>query len=106
MDATDIEGKEINTNLYGKSDTVPFRSIELLFLPCYTYKHNSINKNRMEIPCHAKRHDSRKTLRRKFKQSIAYLTMPDLTLIINSARVDIRKFGKESIVRESVVVNK
>jgi len=103
LDKLDWNGE--NLKLYGKNDVMKHLRIDLNLMACDAKQITEENKHNHQHECLVDLNSSA-ALEEKRQETIKYLTNPHITMIYNTERINIKKFGEETISRESVTVNR
>jgi len=104
LNEVDTDGRPINKKLYGSSDAQPNRNLAIVFAPCVPQQLTSNNKKYEKTECMANYTDSQ-SMKEREQKSKSYLTHPNLVMVFNKEFIDITKFGHDSIVKTSEVMN-
>jgi len=102
VDPIDKNGNSLKRILFGREGSV-YRESDISFIPCIPKQLTEENKHLVDKECIADYNDP-KSLEAKFQESKAYLGRPAINLLTNSGRMDLTKFGEESIVKYSSMI--
>jgi hypothetical protein len=99
----DWNGKPLE--LYGETDVVAHRRIDINYLPCEPKQITEANKHLQKTECLVDLKD-KKALKRRLKKTKKYLRQPHMVVITNTERIDVTKYDEKIIIKESIVLHK
>jgi hypothetical protein len=104
MDSVDSKGLAVNKAIFGPDDGRDHRRIDLLYQPCdpVTYTPDTILE---KSQCFVKNRNDKVEMAAKLKATKKWIGVPDFTMVYNNMRLDLKKFGTNSIRKESRVMN-
>ena len=97
----DKDGKKFPRTVFGTSGTEA-RTLDIMLITCLPKQLTQYNKHLVDKECIVDYKDP-KSLERKLKESKDYLGRPQIKSFSNSQRLDLKKFGKNSVVNETVL---
>jgi hypothetical protein len=104
MDAIDNKGVPVDKAIFGPDDGRDHKRIDLLYLPCdpVTWGPEVILE---KDQCFVKDRKDKEEMAAKIKATKEWIGVPDYTMVYNNMRLDLKKFGDDSIRKESRVMN-
>ena len=99
-----MKGKPFNKRLFGTAG-VNQRSLELNLIPCIPKQITDQNRHLINKECLADYNDPA-SMRRKFLASKKYLGRPAIKVVTNTQRLDLKKYGEETIVKELKIMDR
>jgi len=105
MDSVDSKGEPVNKAIFGPDDGRDHRRIDLLYLPCdpITFEKDKVLDAGQ---CFVKNREDKAEMKQKLQETRDWIGVPDYTMVFNNMRLDLKKFGDESIRKESRVMNR
>ena len=101
MNEADVKGQPVNKKLFGESEYVANRFIEIMFKPCVPVA----RKFRNETGCVMKNPSDKKELARRLKKTKTWLGEPELMIIYNEAKLNMEFFDERRIMKRAEVLN-
>lgn len=104
LDSVDSKGVPVNKAIFGPDDGRDHRRIDLLYLPCdpVTWGADVVLE---KDQCFVKDRKDKTEMAAKLKATKEWIGVPDFTMVYNNMRLDLKKFGTDSIRKESRVMN-
>ena len=87
LDKKDMDGNPVKMQLYGNNDNVPHRRIEVIYMPCLTYKERM--KNKENVTCKG----SLDNFEEIKQETETYLKDAELVVVYNHATFNTSRFG-------------
>jgi len=97
FDKYDIEGKKVDTKLYGIDDNSEHRRIEFIVMPCLTYREFTLRKDKQNITCKGDLSNFSDVK----AETETFLKDAEIVTVFNQAKFNNTRFDKEMIIKDS-----